>query len=121
MLRTALDSKSFGTIVPFSPPFYVRPGSTGIFRHDRAGSHIHYRERLVQRLTEEQFEKLEEMELNDRFAIVGPAGIGKTYLALARRWGAAQSTCAEGVLPPWRATKAGGCGSKARTRCPRRS
>lgn len=45
------------------------------------------RERQLRRLTEEQFEKLEEMGDNPRFAIVGPAGSGKTYLALeqARR------------------------------------
>lgn len=36
----------------------------------------------VQRLTEEQYERLEEMADNERFAILGPAGSGKTYLAL---------------------------------------
>jgi len=45
------------------------------------------RQRLVRELTEEQYEKLEEMADNERFAITGPAGSGKTYLALeqARR------------------------------------
>lgn len=45
------------------------------------------RERLVRHLTDEQQEKLDEMVDNERFAIIGPAGSGKTYLALeqARR------------------------------------
>lgn len=45
------------------------------------------RTRRVAQLTEEQFEKLDEMADNERFAITGPAGSGKTYLALeqARR------------------------------------
>ena len=40
------------------------------------------RERVLRRLTEEQFEILDLMGANDRFAVVGPAGSGKTYLAL---------------------------------------
>ena len=45
------------------------------------------RERILRRLTEEQFELLDTMGANDRFAVLGPAGSGKTYLALeqARR------------------------------------
>lgn len=49
------------------------------------------REQQVRRLTDEQLEKLDEMQDNARFAVVGPAGSGKTYLALeqARRRAAA--------------------------------
>ncbi len=45
------------------------------------------RERMVRRLTEEQFDVLDLMAANERFAVLGPAGSGKTYLALeqARR------------------------------------
>ncbi len=49
------------------------------------------RAQRIRQLTEEQLERLEEMADNARFAIVGPAGSGKTFLALeqARRRAAA--------------------------------
>lgn len=40
------------------------------------------RRRLVRQLTAEQSEQLDAMADNERFAITGPAGSGKTYLAL---------------------------------------